>query len=546
MDKFVSSAKELTKSIVPNKILDSLWARYLTATSKEELSVAASIVASPAKLKEIQRHYAASNNERDFLTFEWLRRRVADVQDPALKSYFAIDADDITPALGAPADCYRALIDSVIAVSVQSNLQVGYMLKGERVIISNYAQLLRDLLSKQHSELRFISHEREFAFHIEKWRTEDETLLAPRANPITRKIYLQSPSAQEFLQTPGKSLNELYPMPMLEEATFDVDVVYTWVNASDPDWQKMHAEYADPLPDVVEVDTEEPDVGAGDAISDRFISRDELKYSLRSLLKYAPWVQTVYIVTNCKPPQWFDESNERVKWVYHEEIIEAENLPTFSSHAIEASIHRVPDLSEHFLYFNDDLFLLKPVKKSDFFLPNGLAKTRPEPYGMVHGELDVNDPDYVNAARNVQALLQSKFGKTATRLHTHSPQSMRLSVVQQSEATFPEAYQQTRSNRFRSITDISPSSFMYPNFAYVTGNAVMDFPETALVTVGKQFRKMLAAYVEAMEIADYDELPLTLCINDGGGSTQNPVWGTAIVGFMESQFDEICEAEKVF
>lgn len=544
MDNFVDSAKELTKSIVPNRVLDSLWARYLTATSKDEISVATSIVASPDKLEEIQRHYAASNNERDFLTFEWLRRRVAEVQDPALKSYFAIAADDIKPVLCAPTDCYRALIDSVIAVSVQSNLQLGYMFQGERVIISNYAQLLRDLSSKQHSEIRLISHEREFAFHIEKWRIEDGTLLAPRSNPITRKIYLDSPTAKAFLNTPGKALNELYPFPMLEEATFDVDVVYTWVNAADPDWQALHAAHAEPLPDEIEDD--EQGEAAGDSVSDRFVSRDELKFSLRSLLKYAPWVGTVYIVTNCKPPEWFDETNERVKWVYHEEIIDAENLPTFSSHAIEASIHRISNLSEHFLYFNDDLFLLKPVKKSDFFMPNGLAKTRPEPYGIVHGELNPTDPDYVNAARNVQALLQEEFGKTATRLHTHSPQSMRLSVIQHCEQTFPEAYAQTRSNRFRSITDISPTSFMYPNFAYATGNAVMDFPETSLVTIGKQFRKILGAYTEAMENADFESLPLTLCINDGGGSTRNPGWGKAIVGFMSAQFDEICEAEKAF
>ncbi len=544
MDKFVDGAKQVTKAVFPRKLLDPLWARYVTATSAQEVSVAASLVASPDKLEEIQRHYAAANNERDFLTIDWLRRRVAGVQDPALKSYFAITADGYMPSLCAPSECYRALVDSIIAVSVQSNLQLGYMLEGQRVLISNYAQLLRDLLARPAIEIRLISGDREFAFIIEKWSTEGGVLHAPRANPITRKIYLDTPSAKAFLASPGTSLDELFPTPMAEETTFDVDVVYTWVNGNDPEWRALLNEHSR-TPD----DAREPARNADPSESldpDRYVSRDELRYSLRSLLTFAPWVRQVYVVTNCKPPEWFDETNERVTWVYHEEIIEPENLPTFSSHAIEASIHRIPGLSEHFLYFNDDLFLVKPVNKSDFFLPNGLARTHPEPYGIIHGDLNEQDPDYVNAARNVQALLQTRFEKTATRVHTHSPQSMRLSVIEECEATFPEAYSQTRSKKFRSITDISPTSFMYPNYAYLSGNAIIDFSPTSLVTVNHPYEETLEAYQQAMQAFDYAALPLSLCLNDGGGSTRDPDWGETILRFLTTAFDELSVAEKPF
>ena len=145
MSDKTEAAKELIKKYGPNKVLDSMWAKYLAVTSKDELSVATSLVTSPEQLEAIQRRHLPANNEKDFLTIDWLRRRIAEVDDPVLKSYWAIDADGHTPALCAPAQCYRALINSVVAVSVQSNLQIGYGWKDEVHFISNYAQLLRDL-----------------------------------------------------------------------------------------------------------------------------------------------------------------------------------------------------------------------------------------------------------------------------------------------------------------------------------------------------------------------------------------------------------------
>ena len=335
------------------------------------------------------------------------------------------------------------------------------------------------------------------AFFVEKWEVDGSTLVAPKPNPVTRHVQLESESAARFLQTPGENLSSIYPTPLIEACDFEVDVVYTWVDSQDADWRTLYGEYA-----------ENGAVG-GDRGADRFLSRDELRYSLRSLVKFAPWVRTVYVISNCKPPEWFDETNQRVRWIYHDEIIDPVHLPTFNSHAIETSIHKVPNLSEHFLYFNDDLFVMRPLKKSDFFVPNGLAKVRPEKYGIVHGEVDPADPDYINAARNVQALLQAQFDKTATRPHTHSPQSMKRSVAQASEETFADAFEATRSNRFRSITDISPTSFLYPNFAYLTGEAVMDFPKTALINSNHRFREKLESYAAMLSRGTFEAVSYT-------------------------------------
>lgn len=91
----------------------------------------------------------------------------------------------------------------------------------------------------------------------------------------------------------------------------------------------------------------------------------------RSLEKYAPWIRHVYIVTNGQIPYWLNLDYEKVSIVTHEDIFENHHdLPTFSSTAIESNIHRIPNLSKHFLYFNDDIFLNNPIYLEDFITQN--------------------------------------------------------------------------------------------------------------------------------------------------------------------------------
>ncbi|XP_031784981.1 N-acetylglucosamine-1-phosphotransferase subunits alpha/beta [Nasonia vitripennis] len=132
-----------------------------------------------------------------------------------------------------------------------------------------------------------------------------------------------------------------------------IDVVYTWVNGSDP-------QFLDNLKKYV------PVTNANSAAS-RFSDKDELRYSLRSLEMYAPWVRKVYIVTNGQIPSWLDMDNPRVSLISHEDIFtNLSHLPTFSSPAIESHIHRIPGLSNKFLYFNDDVMLGAAVWPEDF------------------------------------------------------------------------------------------------------------------------------------------------------------------------------------
>lgn len=130
-----------------------------------------------------------------------------------------------------------------------------------------------------------------------------------------------------------------------------IDLVYTWVNGSDEQFRANIARFS-PVVD-----------------ESRYNDKDELKYSLRSVQKYASWIRHIYIVTNGQIPHWLNLQNPRISIVSHDEICPpelcSEILPTFSSFAIETLLHRIPNLSQRFIYLNDDVFLGAPLYLDD-------------------------------------------------------------------------------------------------------------------------------------------------------------------------------------
>jgi len=81
-------------------------------------------------------------------------------------------------------------------------------------------------------------------------------------------------------------------------------------------------------------------------------------------------------------PKWLNTGHPKLNIVKHEDFLNKDYLPVFNSRAIEINLHRIPGLAEQFIYFNDDMFITKPVKKSDFFnngLPKDVAVFNPTP-----------------------------------------------------------------------------------------------------------------------------------------------------------------------
>ena len=110
------------------------------------------------------------------------------------------------------------------------------------------------------------------------------------------------------------------------------------------------------------------DYTASELSANRFADNEELRYSLRSVEKHAPWVRNIFIVTNGQIPSWVNLDNPRIKIVTHHEIFpNTSHLPTFSSPSIESHIHRIPGLSQKFIYMNDDVMFGDNVWPDDFY-----------------------------------------------------------------------------------------------------------------------------------------------------------------------------------
>lgn len=368
-----------------------------------------------------------------------------------------------------------------------------------------------------------------FTYSIEKWHSdEDGRINAPRNNSLISRIWSQD------LVSSGPAvvgMNDILPSPPLTQVDFPIDVVYTWVNGQDPEWQELFSKY-------------NPQVESDANDRARFENRDDLKYSLRSISEFAPWVRNIYVVSNCKPPTWLDLDRDDIHWVQHEELFDPEFLPTFSSHAIETVLHKIPGLAEHFLYLNDDFYLVRDVYPEHFFFSNGIAKLRLESYGMVNGEPKLGDPDYLNGARNAAKLISREFGKWPVSLHTHSPQSLNSHILQEMEDKYPAEFNRTRSQRFRSLSDLQVTGFFYSHYAYAIGAAVPSRSNTLLIQQNHNFANRFARIERMREHPKPNSGVFSICINDGNGSAENEEWNNAAFEFLNRYFSTPSRYER--
>ena len=140
-----------------------------------------------------------------------------------------------------------------------------------------------------------------------------------------------------------------------------IDFVLPWVDGDDVKWQVQKKQYA----------AAELGMAHGIANSEaRYRDWGVLRYWFRAVERFAPWVNQVFFITCGQKPEWLDEAHPKLRLVNHRDYIPAQYLPTFQSNTIELNLHRINDLSEHFVLFNDDTFLLRPVQP-DFFFREG-------------------------------------------------------------------------------------------------------------------------------------------------------------------------------
>lgn len=353
------------------------------------------------------------------------------------------------------------------------------------------------------------------------------------SNRSARALY------SDVLLTPGlHSLEEILPAMTIDmrAAEMPVDVVYTWVNHQDTEWASVYQKYKSAT-DSEKVSNVETHISDDAKAISRFHSIDELRFSLRSVAKNMPWIRKIHVFTNCQVPNWLKNDHPGICWVDHSAVIPKEYLPTFSSHVIESYLHHIPDLSQQFIYLNDDVFISKKLEKDFFFHPNGLSRSFLESYGMVSGTVRIGDPDYLNASRNSARLIEEAFGIVPTRLHKHTAFALRRDVLKEIEERWLIAFDSFRKNRFRMPNDLNLTSFLYHHYAIITEKAIDTNINIALIKQLDVRWKNRLAKIPSQNVE-------TICINEGGSGAPSWDWHACVMEFLMETYPIKAEWEK--
>ncbi|MGI5413061.1 stealth family protein [Streptomyces chartreusis] len=325
-------------------------------------------------------------------------------------------------------------------------------------------------------------------------------LVAPRRNPVSEvlPVAAQQPAA---VASRGRSVPTFAPFaePGIDEVRFPVDAVYTWVDGDDPAMAaKRRAHQA--LSDNV--------IAPRETGASRYTDHDELRYALRSLEMYAGFVRHVYLVTDSQLPAWLDPDAEGLTVVDHREILPADALPVFNSHAIESRLHHIRGLSDHYLYFNDDVFINRPVRAEHFFHGNGIARIPLSPLKLGVGAPHPLEPAPNSAGKNAREVIRRFHGTNITHKSLHTPHPQLLSVMREMESLGIEELERTSYSRFRSTSDVAPASTLHHHWAIMSGRAVPADYRFRYVQLGTPDMRRRLARLAAGEDIDF------FCLND--------------------------------
>lgn len=321
------------------------------------------------------------------------------------------------------------------------------------------------------------------------------TRIAPDRNGVVE--YLSPPSWQRALRADDHSIGE-QARPTAGEVTEPVDIVYTWVDGADPAWQSRKNAHA----------TDEAPRHRSAVHAARYTSRDELRYSMRSVALYAGWVRRIFIVTDGQTPPWLDQSHPMVEIIDHRQIFrDATVLPVFNSHAIESQLHHIPGLSDRYIYLNDDVFFGRKVEPELFFHGNSHAHFFPSPDLLDADPPRPDDLPAISAAKRSREIIEAKFGVTVRQKIQHGAHAQLRAVSQEMERALPEVFASVASSRFRHLEDVSVASFLHHYWASCTGHATPSAVDYRYQDVG---RADTARRLDAI----LRERPQVFCLND--------------------------------
>ncbi len=305
----------------------------------------------------------------------------------------------------------------------------------------------------------------------------------------------------------------------MENNTFamKIDLVYLWCNGSDEQWRRRREQFV-----------ESGAVCDPQAIcAGRIADNSDLRYSLRSVELYAPWVNHIYIVTDNQCPDWLDTTNPRISIVNQNDLFDPKYLPLYNSCALELGLHKIEGLSEHYIYANDDMMLGRELSPDFFFTADGKAKSRFIRSKSFRG----CDDTYSHTINRVLDAIVGEYGAQYDLLYPHHQIDPYVKgSIEECLAKYHDWSEETLSHNFRSRDDMQRHIFSL--FAVATGSGVI---ASCFSQQFSRLRRMISVLVgrsrgadslliglERKDIERQIKLlkPALLCFNDSERATE--------------------------
>ncbi|SEO79349.1 Stealth protein CR3, conserved region 3 [Salinihabitans flavidus] len=302
-----------------------------------------------------------------------------------------------------------------------------------------------------------------------------------------------------------------------------IDVVYTWVDDTFDGYADTLRHYAGDGHDTNPNRTRD--------------NLDVLKYSLRSIETFLPQVRRVYLLT-CRPqvPHWLNPEAPGLRLVHHDEVMAPEILPTFNSFAIISHLHLLPGLSDEFVYFEDDMLLLRSGLMASLMRgerPLSLfhrRRTRP---------LETLDPQrdspWNHALARSDAALSRVFGPRRRNHVIHGPQRIDRGRFAQMTERFADEFATTRAARFRSTECIAPE-YLYPHYAHESGAAEAATQGEVRAVEGYVSLENFTPWTWAQLRRLGWRNPVSATLNDSFGDKPNPRVERMVKRWLEERF----------
>jgi len=341
-----------------------------------------------------------------------------------------------------------------------------------------------------------------------------------------------------------------------------IDFVLPWVDGDEPKWKKIRKEYKNS-------NTNEKDSNS----NARFRDMETLKYTLRAIEQNCPWYNKIFLITKGYYPEWLDVDHEKIELISEEELfIDKSHLPVFSSVAIEMNLVNLKNLSEKFIYMNDDFIIFNKIKPSRFFVddkPVDFLSHNVIPRNKLFEIIKGRDT-WIHSINNVLKLFNNKFiplelenkylyhqsYSTLDKInnyflkhiykkiiwinHWHHPQPLLKQTLKDVYREFSVEMMESSKNKFRSNTDLN--QYMYRYWHLIKGEFYPSKYDDAIIANIDSF-EVLQKIIRELNLNHNINF---LCFNDSIdlSETEYEKVKTELRNFLEKHFPEKASFER--